>query len=117
MVLVYIDDILCIYKDLLVVIDAQESIYVMKQVSMGQTDGWFRAKDGKFIWETHSRNYCKAEISKLEKTLTSDGKILSQYRDGMRPYLSSFRPYIDTSVDIGGNGVHDYQHHIGVLRW
>ena len=49
MVLVYIDDILCIYKDLLVVIDAQESIYVMKQVSMGQTDGWFRAKDGKFI--------------------------------------------------------------------
>ena len=35
MVLVYIDDILCIHKDTLVVVNALESIYVMKQGIMG----------------------------------------------------------------------------------
>ena len=28
-----------------------------------------------------------------------------------------FHPEIDTSADLGVNGVHDYQQHIGVLRW
>ena len=35
MVLVYVDYILCIQKDTLVVIDALKNIYVWKQVSMG----------------------------------------------------------------------------------
>ena len=35
MVLVYVDDIFCIHKNTLVVIDSLASIYVMKQESMG----------------------------------------------------------------------------------
>ena len=38
MVLVYVCDILCIYKDTSVVIDALASNYVMKQESMGPPD-------------------------------------------------------------------------------
>ena len=34
MVLVYVDDILCIYKHMLVVIDALPSIYFMRQGNM-----------------------------------------------------------------------------------
>ena len=102
---------------MLVVIYALESIYVMKQGSMGPPEQCLGAQDGKVMWATHSRDCCKAEIANLEKTLTADGKSLSQYRDGMRPYPSSFRPCIDTSADMNENGVHDYQHHIGVLRW
>ena len=43
MVLVYIDDILCIHKDTSVVIDSLSSIYVMKQGSMGPPDRYLGA--------------------------------------------------------------------------
>ena len=65
MVLVYVDDILCIHKDTSVIIDALESIYVMKQRSMGPLDRYLEAnienmkvQDGKVMWATHSRDYC-----------------------------------------------------------
>ena len=57
MALVYIDDILCIHKDMPFVIDALESIYVMKQGSMGPPDGYLGAniekvqtQHGKVVW-------------------------------------------------------------------
>ena len=85
MVLVYIDDILCIQKDMSVVIDALEIIYVMKQVRMVPPDRYLGAntekvqtQDGKVMWETHSGDDFKAAIANLENTLTADGKILSQ---------------------------------------
>ena len=46
-----------------------------------------------------------------------DGKSLSQYGDGRRIHLFSFHPDIDTSTELNENGVHEYQHHIGVLSW
>ena len=67
MVLVYVDDILCIYKDTLVVIYALVSIYFMKQGSMGPPDRYLgenvrkvQTQDGKFMWDIHSGDYCKA---------------------------------------------------------
>ena len=38
MILVYVDDILFIHKDTVVVIDTLASVYVIKQGSMGLTD-------------------------------------------------------------------------------
>ena len=74
MVLVYVDYIFCIQKDMLVVIDALASIYVMKQGSMGLTDHYFgennkkvHTQDGKVLWENHSGYYCKAAIANMEK--------------------------------------------------
>ena len=69
------------------------------------------------MWETHSRDYCKAYIANLKKTLTADGKNLSQYRNGRRPYLSGYHPEIDTYAELDKNGVHKYQQRIGVLHW
>ena len=124
MVLVYVDDILCIHKDTLVVIDALASIYVMKQGRMGPSYRYLGAKIeklqkqyGKVMWATHSRDYYKAANANLEKTLTADGKRLPQYWDGRRPYLSSFHPDIDTSAELDENGVHEYQQNIGMLHW
>ena len=53
----------------------------------------------------------------MEKTLTDDGKNLLQSGDIIHPYLSSFHPDIETSAELDENGVHEYQQHIGVLRW
>ena len=53
----------------------------------------------------------------MEKTLTDDGKSLSQYGDGRRPYPSSSQPNIETFAELDENGVHEYQHHICVLLW
>ena len=53
----------------------------------------------------------------MEDTLTTDGKSLSQYRDGRHPYPLSLHPDIETSFELDENGVHEYQQHIGVLRW
>ena len=124
MVLVYVDDILCIHKDTLVVIDAMASIYIMKQGSMGPPDRYLgvnikkvQTQDVNVMWATHNGDYCKAEIANLEKTLTDDRKSLSQYEDGRCPYPSSFYPDIDTSSKIDDNGFHEYQQHIRVLRW
>ena len=66
-----------------------------------------QTQDGKVMWATHSGNYCKAEISNPEKTLTADGKSLLRYRDGRRQNPSIFHPYIDVSADIYENGVHE----------
>ena len=49
--------------------------------------------------------------------MMADWKILSQYMDGKRPYMSSFQPEIYTSAELNENGVHQYQQHIDVLRW
>jgi hypothetical protein len=113
-----------LHKDTSVVIDALASICVMKEGSMGPPDRYLGAnidkvqtQDGKVMWTMHSGDYCKAAIANLEKTLTADGKSLSQYGDGKRPYLSTFHPEIDTSAELDDNGFHEYQHHIGVLRW
>ena len=64
MVLVYIDDILCIQKDMSVVIDALEIIYVMEYGNTGQIDYYLGAniekvktQDSKVMWETHNGDY------------------------------------------------------------
>ena len=49
--------------------------------------------------------------------MAADGKNLSQHGYGRHPYLSSFHPDIDTSSEIDENGVHEFQHRIGVLCW
>ena len=75
MVSVYVDDILFIQKDSL------EIMYVTKQESMGPPERHLVAntkkmqtQDGKFMWETHSRDYFKEAIENTEKTLTADRK-------------------------------------------
>ena len=107
MVLVYVNDIFCILKDTLVVIDAMEIIYVMKEGSMGPPDSYLEentekthTQDSKVMWATHIGDYFKTAIENMEKTLKADGKILSQYRDGSRPYMSNFHPEIETSAEL-----------------
>jgi len=111
MVLVYVDDILCsIHKETSVVIDTLASIYVIKKGSIGPPHHFLGKKIEKVqtqvvvkgIWATHSGDYCKAAITNLEKTLTADGKSLSQYGDGKCPYLSSFHPEIVPTLSIEG---------------
>ena len=65
-----------------------------------------KTQDGKVLWSTHSGYYCKAAIANPEKTLTADGKSLSQYGDVRRPYPSSFHPKIHTYAEINENDVH-----------
>ena len=67
MVLVYVDDILCIYKDTSVIIYALASIYAMKQGIMGPLEHNLGANikkvqthHSKVMWETHIGDYCKA---------------------------------------------------------
>ena len=67
----------------MVVIDALKSIYVMKQGSMVPPDCYLGAnikkvqtKDGMNMGATHNRDYCKAAIANMEKTLMDDGKSL-----------------------------------------
>ena len=66
MLLVYVDDILCIHKYMPVVIDDMPSICVMKQGSMVLSERYLGAnidkvqtQDGKFMWANHSGYYFK----------------------------------------------------------
>ena len=95
MVLLYFYDILCNQKEKSGVIDALGRIYVMETGIMGTPDCYLGAntkkvktQNGNVLWETHSRDYCKAEIENLEKTLAADGKSLLQYGDVRNPYPS-----------------------------
>ena len=122
-ILVYVDDIFYIHKDTSVVVDALASINVMKQGRMGPPDRYLgdntkkvQTQEGNVMWATNRGDYCKSEIENPEKTLTDDGKSLLQYGYVRRPYPSSFPPDIDTTAELDENGVHEYQHHIGMLR-
>ena len=124
MVLVYVDYIFCIHKDTLVVNDAITIIYVIKQGSMGPLTHYLGESSRRcrrsmimLCGRPHSGYHCKAAIANLEKTLSADGKSLSQYGNGRRPYPSSFHTNIDTSAELDENCVHEYLQHICVLHW
>ena len=84
---------------------------------MGENINQVQTQYSKVMWVTHSRDYCKAEMTNLENTLMDNGKRLSQYRDGRRPYPSIFHQDIDTSTELDENGDHEYQNLMGMLRW
>ena len=54
--------------------------------------------NGSIMWATYSADYCKTDISNLEKTKNAHGKYLLQYGNGKHPYPPISHPEIDTSA-------------------
>ena len=105
MILVYVDYIMVVSKNTSTSVDYLANVYFLKEGSMvthkqyiGTNIKKVQNENGSVMLSTHSADYCKADIANLDKNLNEDGKRLSQYDYGRRPYLPSFHPEIDTSA-------------------
>ena len=71
--------------------------------------------NGNTCWTMSSDKYIKAAICNVEEKLEKSGKRLpSKCRT---PLKSSYKPELDVSGELKGDGLHYYQELIGVLWW
>ena len=98
-------------------------IYRLKEV-FGTPDRYLDAnvdkvqlKDGQVVWSTNFVGFLKSAIENVDNSLGVDRTVLKNYGDGNRPYLSSFRPELYVTQELGEEITNRYQQLIGVLIW
>ena len=119
----YVDDLLHISfkpkKDM----DVLNRIYRLKDgfgpsdLYLGENVENLQLKDVRVVWSTNCVDYLKSAIENVDNSLGVDNAALKNYGDWNRPYLSSFRPELDVTEELGEELTNRYQQLIGVMRW
>ncbi|GFH50500.1 hypothetical protein CTEN210_06976 [Chaetoceros tenuissimus] len=74
-------------------------------------------QDGSVAWSMNCVEYLQGAISNVDKYLNECDSALKNYRDGKRPFPSSYRPEMDVTPELDAEAMNRYQQYIGVLRW
>lgn len=122
-ILVYVDDILVISNDPRLTMNVLEKLYRMKEGSVGVPTTYLGSKiskhyfngDSKGRWSMSSEQYVKEAIRVVELELQQVNKRLSP--KAKTPYVTGYRPEMDTSPLLGDVQANYYQNLIGILRW
>ena len=127
MMLVYVDDVLCISHDTNLTEKALKATYRLKENSTGEPDRYLGANIKKFIvdgtklYGLTCEDYVVSSIKNIELLLTNDGDDigLSRYgkKAGNRPFPVNYRPECDVSPELGNDLSSRYLQLIGILRW
>jgi hypothetical protein len=125
MILVYVDDILCISRDTKSIMDHLASRYRLKEGSVKQPDRYLGANigrwtldDGRCVWSMSAKSYINSAVSNVENRLKNDGpygRILRPH--AYQPFKTKYRPEIDVTPILDDSMASYYQGLIGVLRW
>jgi hypothetical protein len=124
MILVYVDDILCISKDTQQIMNHISKIYRLMEGSvkapdryLGANIGLWRMEGGRRAWSMSAKSYIKSAVSNLESNMdrTTVANILPS--KSYRPFKTGYRPEIDVSPVLPPLQASYYQGLIGVLRW
>jgi hypothetical protein len=124
MILVYVNDILCISKDTQRIMHHISKIYRLKEGSvkapdryLGANIGLWTMEGGRKAWSMSAKSYIKSAVSNLESNMdrTTVANILPS--KSYRPFKTGYRPEIDVSPVLPPLQALYYQGLIGVLRW
>jgi hypothetical protein len=122
MVLVYVDDTLCVSHEPKVTMEEIAKIYRIKEGSLGPPERYlgadiskYQLPNGKEAWAMSARSYVKAAVKNIESILDKEGLKLRAKTD--RPMVLSYRPEVDTSPVLNDMLATSFQHLLGVLRW
>ena len=123
MVLVYVDDILCISHDPKATMLGIQATFTLKGNKIEKPSHYLGAQlkqkvyDGIECWTMSSEDYVKAAIANVEATLDMIGQRLPSKAKCQTPIQSNYRPELDVSAELNGKGTQYYQELVGVLRW
>jgi hypothetical protein len=125
MILVYVDDILCISRDTKSIMDHLASKYRLKEGSVKQPEKYLGANigkwtldDGRCVWSMSAKSYINSAVSNVENRLKNDGPYARTLRPhAYQPFKTKYRPEIDVTPILDDSMASYYQGLIGVLRW
>jgi hypothetical protein len=123
MILVYVDDILCISKQTTPIMKHIASIYRLKDDSIGQPKRYLGANigtwvlgDGRQVWSMSATSYIKSAVANIESELAHGPHTILRSK-AYRPMKSGYRPEVDVTPLLSEELAAYYQGLIGVLRW
>ena len=106
MILVYVDDILCVSENPDTIMDLIGKFYLIKvgetgpqKIYPGANIGKVKTPTGKEVWTLSAEDYCVQAVKKVETMLQEDGydgldKTNRQYTSAMDP---NYRPELNVS--------------------
>jgi hypothetical protein len=121
MVLVYVDDILCISHDPKATMVGIQETFKLKDDKIEKPETYLGAQleqtviGGQSCWTMSSHAYVKAAVANVEAALDASGQRLPSRCT--TPIQANYRPELDTTSELNLKGMRYYQEQIGVLRW
>jgi hypothetical protein len=122
MVLVYVDDILCISHEPQVFMEEVARMYRLKEGSVGPPTrylganvGRYTLPDGRDVWSLSAHDYLKTVVQNLETTLAQKNEKLKG--KASTPLPVDYKPELDITDLLEPMEANMYQQLIGILRW
>jgi Reverse transcriptase (RNA-dependent DNA polymerase) len=125
MILVYVDDVLCISNEPKGVMEALGEMYELKGGSVCEPTLYLGANiqevqlaNGRESWSMSSDQYVNASIGTVNELLYEEGRELqSGKRQGKTPLPHGYHPEVDVSTELTVEKWSHYMQLIGILRW
>ena len=122
-VLTYVDDVLCLSKKPGRTIDGIKAKFKLKGDKaepltdyLGGVLSKMITADGTECWTQSADKYLAESVKNVEAQLAEKGNKLPS-KGCVAPLQSNYRPELDTSAELGVEGLRYYQELIGILRW
>jgi hypothetical protein len=121
MVLVYVDDIICISEQPKVTMTGIQATFKLKDDRIEKPETCLGAQLAQKIigdmlcWTMSSEQYVKAAVTAVESALDAKGQRLPS--KCVTPMQSNYRPELDTTPELNLKGIRYFQELIGILRW
>ena len=120
-VLVCVDDILCISHDPKAKIAGIQETFKLKDDKIDKPENYLGAQLSQVVvgeqlcWMMSSHDYVKAAVANVEAALDASGQRLPSWCS--TPIQSSYRPELETTPELNLKVMRYYQEQFGVLRW
>jgi hypothetical protein len=124
MVLVFVDDILCVSHNPKEFMDRLGKIYELRgtvkepSIYLGANVMKHQLPNGSTCWAMSSKIYVKNAIENVKDLLHEDGReSRTMKRRGRTPLLISYKPELDQTNELPPAMISQYLQLIGILRW
>jgi len=124
MLLIYVDDILCVSHQPHHTMDQIQQLYRLKDKVIGPPKRYLGANistyqlpDGSEAWSASARDYVKTAVRNIEEVLSRD-PLPSKLRNKVdRPLPLTYRPEVDVSPVLEPQLITRFQTALGILHW
>jgi hypothetical protein len=124
MVLVFVDDILCISHEPKEFMDRLGKVYDLREsvgepkLYLGSNISKEQLPTGTMAWAMSSDSYVKNMLSTVKEILKEKGRELrTTQRRGRTPLPANYKPELDISRELDTVEISEYLQLIGMLRW
>ena len=124
MLLVYMDDILCISHQAEAVLKELGMFCKIKDGSLKKLDIYLgmnikeeQMKDGMTAWSTSPRDYVNNAVKTVESLLVEDGEGYTLKNNAKNPFPNEYKPELDVTDELPSHLVSHYLQLIGIARW